>query len=164
MVSRTDVTWCGNRLGGPFAPVADCCVSSLQGEPAYRNARVFFSSSRYGSSIDDQREVHRRLTEHRISNSREFFRMPVSNAVAIVDSCIRPVTQFRNQRNGANVEPPDADRKAVASSRSQPFHSTHGVTTSCVYCAHPFSVTLVCYEGGARCPACHKLNGVNVQW
>ena len=102
-----------------------------------------------------EREIHARLTSKRVSDAREFFRMSISEAVTIADSCIRPVKRIRFQRAGADD---------VRSSSDSSFTSTQNVAVTCLFCSMQFHVTLARYENGARCPQCHKLTSASIRW
>ena len=95
-------------------------------------------------------EVHARLDTTRYSKDREFFRLPLKEAIQVVSEiCGRFDIRFVDQQTTI---------------RTRPHGRTFSAAVSCQRCGQKYSVTLRYPEEEVVCPKCYKRQSHLVEW
>jgi hypothetical protein len=96
-------------------------------------------------------EVHARLEMARYSRDREFFRMPLKEAIKIVSEiCERYDPQLKNQ--------------SQAVTRRNEGEGSFSAAFSCERCRQKYSVTIKYPENEVVCPGCHHSQPYPIEW
>ena len=116
--------------------------------------------------------IHERLDKFRFNQDREFFHLPVKDAIrAVADLAEEFHERYRaaeakaaTQRGAGQVNSTDA--MSLPPRRVSPprVPSVRVATVSCPSCSNCYKVTLKRGERQASCPLCHALSSLEVEW
>jgi T5orf172 domain-containing protein len=95
-------------------------------------------------------EVHARLEKSRYSKEREFFRLPLKEAIQIVSEIC------------GRFEPQLADSQTKI--RMRPHGEVFSAAFSCQKCRQKYSVTMRYPEKEVVCPSCQNRQSYPVEW
>lgn len=98
-----------------------------------------------------EEEVHAYLETIRYSKDREFFRMPLKEAIAIVSEICEKF----------DPRLVDEDTNIM---RRRPEDGSFSATFSCERCRQKYSITIAYPEKDVVCPSCNKSQPNNVEW
>ncbi len=98
-----------------------------------------------------EEEVHACLETMRYSKDREFFRMPLKEAIAVVSEICE------------KFDPRIVDEDANIMIR-HPEDGSFSATFSCERCRQKYSITIAYPEKDVVCPSCNKSQPNNVKW
>lgn len=104
--------------------------------------------------------IHQRLTHYRNSHTREFFKLPLEDAIKIV---LGVATEINSLYSKPAIKTQD-DSTRFDEIVNQEYKSILDVPVSCHFCKQTFSVTLTRYELIAVCPYCNSNNRLNINW
>ena len=134
---------------------------------------------RFADCYTAETVIHQRLKDYRVNQDREFFCLPLKEAIRSVSA----LAEELNAKEKIKAEMAAAEQSAAIKieeeaqrrekTRADQFRArrfpprVQSVQLSkilCSYCSTAFKVTLRRGERATTCPACRKLNSVSVPW
>ncbi len=134
---------------------------------------------RFADCYSAEAIIHQRLKDYRVNQDREFFCIPLKNAIRAVSILAEELNaQERVQAEKVAAELATAAKKAeelqhleklrAEQRRAKRFPprvlTVQEVKIFCSRCSRLFSVTLRRGESAAACPTCRNLNSASVSW
>ena len=126
-----------------------------------------------------EQEVHARLERHRCNQNREFFSLPLKDAIRVLAEVARAfrkqeeAEQRRDQMHPEDsslwgrTEPGDEPPFRLVDNEpgdEPPFRLVDRQTIICSFCAESYTVTFRRYEDRSCCPRCHRIHKIDIKW
>lgn len=131
----------------------------------------------YQERVDDcdtaESFIHKRLEPYRVNSGREFFELPLQDAIRIVSSIASEVNRSSQLKTTSYVRGDSTfknlPQEKVIKHESGNHHrvgsgTVQRVAIICGSCGRQYSVTMLLNENHSVCPTCFHTDIVNIQW
>lgn len=108
-----------------------------------------------------ERLVHEKLDKYRFADNREFFLIPLKDAIRIIMEVVGDFPPSAEPLEG-RIDNSIFDDKP--DSESYPIQFTQSVIKICSNCSRKYQLTLTRYETQVKCPTCGQVETLTITW